>query len=294
MSTGAQPSTAPGGGPTAGPSASVDQLEKQVIRVLNHRSFAKSRGPARLLRHLADLMISNGGRPATQGELARVLELPTAFDPNHSPLVRMHMSKLRRMLQNYAIGDGTHDAVVLELPRSSYMIRAYLRAGRSERADDHGGASHAAASRIGATGLQSLRQLLVVVQFECFTQPQELTGLSRVLASTLVAELVGSARFAAIGPLLRDRVHAANKSIPEAVQHCGVTLYLDGEIALGGRGVQVTSRLMTATGSKPLWTDWIDDPLSSLSADGRSDAAEHLAKRVACRLDECPGLSESN
>jgi TolB-like protein len=269
--------------------ASVDQLSWQASRVLNHRSFSKSRGPARLLRHLADLAVSNGGRPTNQTDLARVLELPAEFDPNRSPLVRMHMSKLRRMLRNYASGDGKHDAVVLEVPRNSYSLRGYVRACGSEplAGEQERVLAHYAGSNHSASGDRSLRQLLVVVEFDCAQTSSELSMLARLTASTLVADLIDSARFAAIGPLLRCRVRAANTTVAAAVQHCGVSLYLDGELTLGGRGLQATLRLMSTSRITPIWTDWLDDPMTSWSDSDQTVVAEHLARRLSCRLEDC-------
>lgn len=282
-------SSADNSGPKRNPPADLDQLQRQVIRVLNHRSFSRSRGPARLLRHLAEAMFSNGGRPATQPELARVLGLPAEFDPTQSPLVRMHMSKLRRMLDAYARGDGSHDSVVLELPRNSYSLRGFRRQERGSDPQNHADGVRSAVTANVSRGAAA-RQLLVVIQYDCLRASSDLPVLSRLLASTVVAELVSSSRFAAVGPLLRDRVAAANRTIPAAVKHCGASLYLDGEVMLGGRGIQVTTKLMNTSQITPIWTDWLDDPVPSLSGTDGSTAAEHLARRVASRLEECPEL----
>ena len=165
------------------PFASIDAMRHQVARVLDHQSFSRSRGPARLLKHLADRLAFNGGLPVTQTELAKVLGLPRDFDPSRNPLVRMHMSKLRRMLSRYAAGDGRNDEVVLELPRNSYQLRAY--------------ASPTPAAAVGEGSLNgnvaaaaSSRSLVLVSEFVSPAEPTLGAALARSLASLLVAELL--------------------------------------------------------------------------------------------------------
>jgi hypothetical protein len=162
--------------------ASIDAMRHQVAHVLDHQSFSRSRGPARLLKHLADRLACNGGLPVTQTELAKVLKLPSDFDPSSNPLVRMHMSKLRRMLARYAAGDGRNDEVVLELPCNSYQLRAY--------------ASPTQLAAVGEGALNGndiavafLRSLVLVSEFVSPAEPALGAALARSLASLLVAGL---------------------------------------------------------------------------------------------------------
>ena len=267
------------------PFASIDAMRHQVARVLDHQSFSRSRGPARLLKHLADRLAFNGGLPVTQTELAKVLGLPRDFDPSRNPLVRMHMSKLRRMLSRYAAGDGRNDEVVLELPRNSYQLRAH--------------ASPTPAAAVGEGSLNgnvaaaaSSRSLVLVSEFVSPAEPTLGAALARSLASLLVAELLDSPHLAAIGPLYRSRLAADKASVAETAQRLSVQLYLDGEITCGGRGLQLCLQLVHAETGATHWTDWLDDP-TSLADDSIDLTAKLLAVRIAERLRRCPALDPS-
>jgi hypothetical protein len=280
--------------------ASLEATRQQVAQVLNHHSFARSRGPARLLMHLAEQLATNGGCPASQLELARVLGLPEGFDPNRNPLVRMHMSKLRRMLDRYARGDGRHDPVVLEIPRNNYRLVGLVGctaapvAGPAE-------SSQAMPARQRPT---ADRPLLMIVEFEGdadFDGVREFNaaagpakgpeivnaGFARDLAFWLVAELLESRHVVAVGPLLQERVRRERSPIGAIARRCGAPYYLVGEFSEGRRGLQLAVRVMeTATGSAA-WTDWMDDP-TDLVVDGSCEAARRLATRIVNRLQGCP------
>lgn len=280
--------------------ASVDATRRQVARVLNHRSFSRSRGPARLLMHLADQLASTGGCPASQLDLARVLGLPEGFDPNRSPLVRMHMSKLRRMLDRYAHGDGREDAVMLEIPRNNYRLIGLVKCG-GEPAGGPGDSSLALPAR---QRRPHGRLMLMVVEFEGFTTFDGVvefdvaagvgaglehvnTGFSRDVAFWLVAELLESRHVAAVGPLLQERVRQERSSINAIAHRCGAHYYLEGDFSEGRRGLQLGVRLVDSATGTTEWTDWMDDP-TDLIVDGAGRAARRLATRIANRLQECP------
>ena len=286
--------------------ASVEATREQVSRVLNHRSFSRSRGPARLLAHLADQLATNGGCPASQHDLARALGLPEGFDPSRNPLVRMHMSKLRRMLDCYARGDGRNDAVTLEIPRNNYRLVGMVTcAGAASGVPAESSLALPARQR-RAGG----RTLLMVVEFAGFTAFDGViefnaaavaagdadhvhAGFSRDVAFWLVADLLDSPRVAAIGPLLQERVRREPATINAIAHQCGAEYYLVGDFSEGRRGLQLGLRLVEMATSSTMWTDWMDDP-TDLVVDCAGKAARRLASRIADRLQECPLMSRAS
>lgn len=283
--------------------ASMEATRQQVARVLNHRSFSRSRGPARLLVHLADQLASNGGCPASQLELARVLGLPEGFDPNRNPLVRMHMSKLRRMLDRYARGDGRHDAVMLEIPRNNYRLVG-LVTGAVEAGDGPGDAALALPVRRRRS---HERTILLVVEFEGFADfdgavefsvdpgreggPEHVNAVfSRDVAFWLVAELLENRHVTAIGPLFQERVRRERVASGTIAHRCGAQYSLEGDFSEGRRGLQLGVRLVDSGSGATVWTDWLDDP-TDLMVDGAGRAARRLAARIANRLQQCPAVS---
>lgn len=258
--------------------ASVQATQHQIAKVLNHHTFAKSRGPARLLAYLGERLVGRGGCPASQLELARVLGLPPDFDPARNPLVRIHVSKLRRMLDTYAQHHGGDDPVILRIPRNSYRLEAVCSGGQRRKDADQSASSapcHDAAAQ---------RNVLLVTEFAALGDEAGADSFTHLLALALVPLFVDCPAYAAIGPVLRSRLRA-DEATPAsfAVRH-GVGLVLDGEVSSGHRGLQASVRVVHAPSGDICWTDWIDAPFD-LASDQLEAGAERLAIRIAERVE---------
>lgn len=262
--------------------APLEATLQQVARVLNHSSFSRSQGPARLLMYLAEQLSANGGCPANQAELARVLGLPQDFDPTRNPLVRMHMSKLRRKLETYRRGDGQDDAVAITIPRNSYRLQGYVTGAAvlepAEEPAANGGS-------LTVAGLE--RTLVLVSEFACDDAETGNASCTRWIAFWLLAELVEMRWIAAVGPILRERINGEAEAIDSLARRYHVPFALAGSFSRGERGVQISVQLINAATGSCCWADWFDDP-TDLSRDSLDYAARRLASRVADRLRQCP------
>lgn len=253
--------------------AHTDAIVQQVARVLNHRSFSRSHCPARILRALGERLMLVGPKPATQLEIARVLDLPLDFDPGHNPLVRIHMCKLRRMLASYASGDGKHDMVTLVIPRNAYRLEGLIKeAGVATR-----GESRSARLAANAQG----RVVMLVTEFAAAAE--DLQKLTRYLALWLVPQLLSSERIAAIGPILRDEHDSAGDALTTFLQRGCCNFFIEGDCRHGGRGVEIIVRIVDVTNGRVCWTDWLDEP-SANAADGYELVAKMIAARIAGKI----------
>ena len=255
------------------PSASVSAAQHQVARVLNHRIFAKSRCAARLLAFLAERLLADGGCPASQSDLARVLGFSNDFDPATNPLVRIHMSKLRRILESYASDHGRSDPVALAIPRHSYQLVALCNTSATDKVDP----TTAKTSRVS---VEFRRQVLLVTEFMTVATDPFTDSLSRQLALTLVQVFVDCPMFAAIGPTWRSRLRDERSTVASFALRRGVEFVLDGKLAPGCRGLHASIRIVHALTDAVCWTHWIDAPVD-LSRDTPESAAAWLAARIA-------------
>lgn len=256
-------------------------IEQQVARVLNHHSFSRSKGPVRLLSYLLQKLARDGGQPASQRELATVLGLSVDFDPVSNPLVRMHISKLRRMLKRYADGPGHNDPIRLGVPRNQYQL---IAVANSERAGGLEGPH-----RLLRNG-DVQRPVILVCEFSCEAGCPD--GLASEMAFQLVAMLAEHTQWAAIGPVLRQRLDAEGLEIQDFAERCQARFALDGEILPGQRGLSLVVRVFDVPLGKVCWTDWLDEPSNRFDPHHKGiDEPSLLASRVIdklCRFD-APG-----
>ncbi len=260
--------------------APLEATLQQVARVLNHPSFSRSQGPARLLMYLAEQLSANGGCPANQAELARVLGLPEDFDPTRNPLVRMHMSKLRRKLETYRRGDGQADAVAISIPRNSYRLQGLLTGVPLGE-----GRSDGASGELLSPAAAALARTLVLVSE--FSSGDNEAGFTRGIAFWLVAELAEMRWIAAVGPILRERMAEQAEAVDSLARRYHVPFALGGSFSRSDRGVQISLQLVNASTGTCCWADWFDDP-TDLARDSFEHATRQLASRVADRLRQCP------
>jgi hypothetical protein len=253
--------------------ATVGATLRQVAKVLNQPAFIRSRGSAKLLAFLSERLANRGGSPATQAELAKVLGLADDFDPVRNPLVRIHVSKLRRLLQKYARIDGANDPVVLEIPRNCYQLRGYC-----QRVHDPD--SQAANAR--AAGALAGRNVVAVVEFGGPDGPASLVG--RDLSHWLVLHMMESERFATIGPIVGNRNDGSGPVPTFFLQRFRVPYCVTGEITPGHRGVEVSVRLIDLAAGEIFWTDCLTDD-SPPNADVPDTALRRFAERIAERLE---------
>lgn len=263
------------------PSPLFRDIELQVARVLNHPSFSRSQGPARLLEYLLRNLVQSGGRPATQQELATVLGLAPDFNPASNPLVRMHMSKLRKMLNRFAIGDGRQDLIILEIPRNQYQLKAVVNCDRVVPTD--AGASLPNDDTI-------YRPVMLVAEFAC--EADGVGDLAADVAFQLVAMLAETTHVAAIGPALRSRLHSAGLDVRQFAYRCLARFALDGEILPGPRGLAVVVRILDVPSGEVCWSDWLDEPSTGTDPD-LGNQPSILACRMLDKLLRFDALGQS-
>lgn len=252
--------------------AHTDAILQQVARVLNHRSFARSRCPARILRALSERLLVDGRRPITQMDLARVLELPRDFDPARNPLVRIHMGKLRRMLARYTEGDGRRDPVTLVIPRNVYRLEGFINGVDAESPAQGNGALSKPRARDNGQA--------VVLVSEFVPAEESLRTLTRYLALWLMPQVLDIEGFAAVGPILWER-GGVNAGMRDGVAHnYGCDFIAEGDCRHGGRGIEIVIRIVDVHDGSVRWTDWLDEP-AVVAAGGHELVAQMIAARVA-------------
>src|SRR5579884_542010 len=108
----------------AGASAgSGEEKSRQIDRLVSSAILQGSESLCKLLRYLADHSLRNPGVPVKEYQIAlEVFGRPANFDPRLDSTVRVQTGRLRTKLANYYHGPGANDAIVVEIPRGSYLL----------------------------------------------------------------------------------------------------------------------------------------------------------------------------
>src|SRR3954452_6970137 len=99
-------------------------VQKQLQRVLASPGFARNERMSRFLRFVVERQLE--GRDSELKESLIGIEVfgrRPGFDPQQDSTVRSEAARLRARLAEYYAGEGSGDAVVIELPKGGYTPR---------------------------------------------------------------------------------------------------------------------------------------------------------------------------
>src|SRR5215471_17646958 len=119
MHQGTSPETSPASDPVV-----AAQVEAQLERILGSPQFIKSERMSRFLRFVVERALHG-----SEGDLKEysvgieVFDKDPSFDPRIDNNVRTEARRLRAKLAEYYAQSGESDAVLIELPKGSYLPR---------------------------------------------------------------------------------------------------------------------------------------------------------------------------
>lgn len=100
----------------------------QLQRILDSNAFRAPDALRRLLIFVVEEMLAGRSENVKEYLLgAMVLGKGESFDPKLDPIVRVQMRRLRERLMHYYATEGRRDAIVIELPRGTYVPSVYHR-----------------------------------------------------------------------------------------------------------------------------------------------------------------------
>jgi hypothetical protein len=112
---------APGNGAAAS-QVKPEQKRDQLRRVYQSAALRNATHLREFLAFVGDLAIKGDSDGATEYDIAtRVFGRPEGFDPAGDTIVRTQAYRLRQKLKEYYEGEGARDAILLELPKGSYI-----------------------------------------------------------------------------------------------------------------------------------------------------------------------------
>ena len=129
-----------------------EQNLSQIDRLTSSHSLHGSESLCKLLRYLARHALDHPGTPIKEYQIAtEVFGRSADFDPQLDSMVRVQAGRLRVKLSEYYAVDGAEDAIIVELPKGTYVLAFHHRAATLARSSSPGNgaaAGHAAPEAI--------------------------------------------------------------------------------------------------------------------------------------------------
>src|SRR5215472_13548386 len=112
---------------------SAEAVRKELERVLASKGFARNERLSRFLRVAVERHLEGRGGDLKESVIGiEVFGRQPGFDPKQDSTVRSEAARLRARLAEYYAGEGSGDAVIIELPKGGY-IPAFRVPGSIER-----------------------------------------------------------------------------------------------------------------------------------------------------------------
>lgn len=224
-----------------------------------------------LVRYLFEEERSGRGAEVTQYTIAaECFGIPNAYDADQNSLVRVHASRLRRMLTEYYEGDGVGDSWQVRLPAGSYQLKF-------ERKDDPQ-PQEGAVKMVPVVGLLEFRGL----GLDDFWR-----HLPMVLAEELSSLLQRQGRLEILGPFSRRLLEAEGVDPVHLGTRHPVDFILDGSVERTDKALVLRTRLLEGRTGTQIWSGREDLDLE------RPDVAgfeEILMGRLSASLGEDGGV----
>lgn len=235
-----------------------EELRQCLSRIMDHDPIRKSGKLRTLLDFLIRHLHTGNGSRLDQFTIAfDCFGLRPEFDPGQSSLVRVHLSKLRKLLQQYASGPGESDSLRIILPAGSYALDV-------RPADEF-----PAASRVR-------RPTIALIEFRGIGLEDEWSLLPVLLSERLAGSISNAGRFAFMGPFSRMVIGDEDPNIPALAKKHGIDCFIDGHVHRTGDRIDLAIRMIDAATGQVTWAASETLPLDRLSLDGIEE--ELLAK----------------
>jgi hypothetical protein len=100
----------------------VEQCEEQVRRILRSGTFRNASTLQQLLTFLAAKSIAGAGEALKEYTIGvEALGRKDDFDPKIDPIVRVQSHRLRTKLKEYYSHEGSHDPILIHIPKGHYL-----------------------------------------------------------------------------------------------------------------------------------------------------------------------------
>ncbi len=111
-------------------------VEHQLLKILNSQYFKSAHQIQKFLAYVVHKTIAGQQQKLKQYTIAvEGLELPTNFDSDNNPVIRIIAGRVREKLKKYYDKEGENDPLVISVPKGSY-IPSFAKKGRTQISPD--------------------------------------------------------------------------------------------------------------------------------------------------------------
>ena len=269
----------PGSSPS--PRPTEEAIRQQLEEILVSPQFVNSPGLHNFLRFIVEKTLAGEAADIKGYTVAtQVLGRKADFDPNLDPIVRIQAGRLRRALEKYYGVPRKDDAVVIDVPKGSY-VPAFRSVSRQEV-----GIVMPEVCREPTLALPSGPSVAVMPLLN-LTGDRKQEYFTEGLAEELTSELARYQELRVIAYQSTRRWQSKKIDPRAAGQDLGVRFLVEGSIRKDARTVKLDLHLVDTQNGRRVWGEQY---CRELKADSLIALQEEIARQVAAKLGSLYGI----
>jgi TolB-like protein len=259
-----------------------DEIREQLDRILASEPFANSDRLRRFLRYVVDRTLTGEGDRLKEYVIgAEVFDRTDQYDPRLDSIVRVEAGRLRAKLDEYYIGAGRLDPVVIRLPRGGYApafahaepaaatppaaeVKEVARGPRRWR-------GYGLATAVGLTLLlagiavgrstisgpvnSTPRVAIAVLPFASYSTDEAIRLLAARVTSGVAGELARVGSLAVVSQTSALQFADRRGPLRDVAAALNAEVILEGSVLVDGERVRVDARLVDAATDRKFWVE---------------------------------------
>jgi adenylate cyclase len=263
-------------------SPSETDIRQHLAKILTSPQFVNAPNLRNFLRFIVEKTLAGEGTEIKGYTVAtQVLGRKADFDPNLDPIVRIQAGRLRRALEQYYVVQGKSDAVVIDVPKGSY-VPVFRSASRQEGA----GAVIPWVRREPMLALPS-GPSVAVMPLLSLTGDRKQEYFAEGLAEELTSELARYQELRVIAYQSTRRWRGKKIDARAAGQDLGVRFLVEGSIRKDAKTVKIDLYVVDTQNGQRVWGEQY---CRELKPDSLIALQEEIARQVAARIGSLYGI----
>lgn len=246
-----------------------------LAKILSNPIFAQAERQQRFLRYLVEQTLAGqGDRLKGYNIGAEVFDRDADFDPRLDAIVRVEATRLRSKLREYYDGDGSNDAIRIEIPKGSYCALFSLRVAAGEdralpespAAPGTQATADAARAFVPAVSVPTDKPSLAVLPFANLSSDIEQEYFAAGITEDLITALSKLSGLFVIARQSAFVYKGVAKDVRDIARELGVRYLLEGSVRRSGNRVRITAQLVEADSGMQIWAERYDRDLEDIFA----------------------------
>lgn len=257
----------------------AEAIQSQMKCILSSHLFLASPQASRFLSYVVQKKLSGQSHKIKQYTIAvEAFGYPPDFDPLTNTAVRVLAGRVRRMLEQYYAGDGSHDDIRIEIPKRTYVPVIRINLSLKDKSKIQNGLS----ARHAPESVASYGPTIAIIPFSGGGFHEE--QVENITAS-IIAGLTRFPDLRIVGPLMKYKDIAVE--IGEIEQQYKVRFVLQGLVKTSGEILRVTAILTDTRTCFNVWSETYECKMTEKSI---AAIDEEISHQIVCTLADYTGV----